>query len=329
MPNTTQTIYIVTNRNVLYSKNNKEIGFGINFNSKAPDELRLAKVTGTPKNWKIKIFPESSNKNSLGKTTSPAIPPPSEKIFIDLLKRMNKHKRNCLFFVHGFNNPIEDVVERCMRFQKKFKVEMVAFSWPADEGIVGATNYRTQKGEAKKSVNAFDRCLKKLNEYLLKHADKRCDLKFNIAFHSMGNYLLKHFMKFSEHARDTLIFDNVILMAADTNNEGHAEWVDSLQHRKRIYITINENDNALALSRMKFGKLQKARLGHYTKDLFSTKAVYLDFTHADRVGDDHSYFEGKPLNNQNVRKVFDKMFNGQTVEDQLKYDPHSGLHRVP
>jgi len=217
-----------------------------------------------------------------------------------------------------------------MNFQKAFEVEVIAFSWPADKGAAGLTNYRTQKGEAKKSVNAFDRCLKKLNEYLLKYADKNCDKTFNLALHSMGNYLLKHFTKSSENARDALIFDNVILMAADANNEGHAKWVDSLQHRKRIYITINENDTALAASRMKFGKLQKARLGHYTKDLSSEKAVYLDFTRAKGVSDDHAYFEGKLLaKNPNLKKVFNKMFNGQTVEDDLEYDPHSRLHRVP
>ena len=168
-----------------------------------------------------------------------------------------------------------------MNFQKEFDVEVIAFSWPADEGIKGATNYRSQKLEAQQSVYAFDRTLKKLNEYLTEFIDERCDLTFNLALHSMGNYLLKNFMKSSEHARDALIFDNIILMSADTNNEGHTDWVDQLQHRTRTYITINEYDSALKLSAMQFGALQKVRLGHYTKNLSSYKAVYLDFTHGD------------------------------------------------
>jgi len=318
MPDTDQTIYLVTNRNLIDAKNGK-MCFGKTFHKNGAHELRLAKITGTPRKWKMKLIEENEEN-----------PRPSKDTFKELLKRMYKRKRNCLFFVHGFNNVVEDVVERCMNFQKAFKVEVIAFSWPADEGIKGVTNYRTQKLEAQQSVYAFDRCLKKLNEYLIEFAEERCDLTFNLALHSMGNYLLKTFTKSSEHARDALIFDNVILMAADANNEGHAEWVDSLQHRTRIYITINENDSALKLSAMKFGKLQKVRLGHYTKNLSSEKAVYLDFTRAKGVSDDHAYFEGKLLaKNPKLKKIFNKIFNGQTVEKDLEYDSHSRLYRVP
>ena len=119
-------------------------------------------------------------------------------------------------------------------------------------------------------------------------------------------------------------------MSADANTEGHADWVDRLQHRTRIYITINENDSALKLSAMHFGALQKVRLGHYTKNLSSERAVYLDFTQAKGVSDDHAYFEGKLLaKNPKLKKVFNKMFNGQTVEEDLTYDSDSHLYRIP
>lgn len=319
-----QSIYLITNRNVLKSKNGKETGFGKVFNEKAPDELRLAKVTGTAKKWNLEVIPEPKRGNH-----------PSKKLFVELVNRMRKKKRNCLFFVHGFNNVIKDVVERCMNFQKEFDVEVIAFSWPADEGLRGATNYRSQKHEAKLSVNALDRCLEKLNEYLSTYLmeneskNETCDLTFNLALHSMGNYLLKNLMNSSVYEGETLIFDNAILMAADANNEDHAQWVDRIAHRKRIYITINEDDKALAVSRVKFGKLQKARLGHYTKNLSSTKAVYLDFTHSEGVDDSHAYFEGDLLEeNMGIKEVFHKMFNGETVEEDLNYDPHSRLYRI-
>ena len=323
-----QAIYLITNRNVIKSKNGKETGFGKVFNEKAPDELRLAKVTGNAEEWKLDVLPEPKSKT--GKH-------PSRKLFLELVNRMRRQKRNCLFFVHGFNNEIKHVVERCMNFQREFDVEVIAFSWPADSGLRGATSYRGQKHEAKLSVNALDRCLEKLNEYLsdyLKENDENgriCDLTFNLALHSMGNYLLKNLMNSSVYEGETLIFDNAILMAADANNEDHAQWVDRIAHRKRIYITINEDDRALAISRAKFGKLQKARLGHYTKNLLSNKAVYLDFTDAEGVGSSHAYFEGDPLEeNTNIREIFHQMFNGKTVEDHesLTYDPHSRIHRV-
>lgn len=339
-----QTIYLITNRNVLKSRNGKEIGFGKVFNENAPDELRLAKATGNADKWDIDVIKEPKKKKNEDEEQAKK-KHPSRKLFFELINRMRKKNRNCLFFVHGFNNEIKHVVERCMGFQKEFGVEVIAFSWPADSGIRGATSYRGQKHEAKLSVNALDRCLEKLNEYLTDYLKKceeenknkreedkeKCNLTFNFALHSMGNYLLKNLMHSSVYEGETLIFDNAILMAADANNEDHAQWVDRIAHRKRIYITINEDDQALAISRAKFGKLQKARLGHYTKNLLSKKAVYLDFTNADGVGDSHAYFEGDPLEeNEDIKDIFDKMFNGQTVEDHesLTYDPHSRLHRL-
>lgn len=333
-----QTIYLITNRNVIKSKNGKETGFGEVFNEKAPDELRLAVVTGNAKDWTMRIIEEPDEDNSSGKEEHP-----SKTLFNKLISDMRKNKKNCLFFVHGFKNNINDVVERCMNFKKEFKVEVIAFTWPADGGLRGLTSYHSQKHEARLSVNALDRCLEKLNEYLTEHFRKmeeinakkkeedreKCEVTFNFALHSMGNYLLKNLMNSSVYEGETLIFDNVILMAADANNENHAQWVDRIAHRKRIYIAINENDQALAISRAKFGKLQKARLGHYTKNLSSTKAVYLDFTDAKGVDDSHAYFEGKLLRkNTDIKEVFKKMFNGQSVEETLEYDSHSRLHRV-
>lgn len=90
----------------------------------------------------------------------------------------------------------------------------------------------------------------------------------------------------------------------DVNNEDHTLWVDKLAHRKGVYILINENDSALLASSSKTGPDQKVRferlhnwinivrLGHYTHNLSSKVAVYLDVTDAKNVGRSHAYFEG-------------------------------------
>ena len=242
---------------------------------------------------------------------------------------MSEDGRNCIFFVHGFNNNLEEVLERSLEFEKNFNTEVIAFTWPANGGgIRGATSYKSDKRDAKMSVNALDRCLEKLHQYLQKHQSTACAQSFNLVLHSMGNYLTKSLLLSSVYQKETLIFDNIILASADVNNDGHEEWVDRLAHRRRVYITINENDSALMLSRMKFGEQQKARLGHYTQNLNSKNAVYLDFTDANEVGNSHSYFEGSPLKNKNVKEVFDSMLNGKKAERKLKYDTHSRAYLV-
>jgi hypothetical protein len=123
-----------------------------------------------------------------------------------------------------------------------------------------------------------------------------------------------------------LLFDNVTLVAADANNEGHPEWVDRINCRSRIYITINEDDRALMASRMKTGSEQKARLGHYPFNLNSEKAVYVNFTDVPKVGDSHAYFEGDALKNVAIRKFFRKAFNGDRAEEDLTYYPARRYH---
>ena len=309
---------IVTNRNVL-TKASGEICFGDTFNEKGPDELRLAEVTRVGNKWKWELARERNNQ----KIT------PSEVFFKRLQKKMRDKKKNCIFFIHGFNNDLDDVVTRCWNFEKNYNVEVIAFSWPANGGgIRGAASYLSDKRDARMSVNALDRCFEKLFNYLQNYRSSACDQSFNLVLHSMGNYLNKSLMHSSVYQRETLIFDNVVMLSADVNNKGHAEWIDRIAHRKRVYITINENDNALMVSRLKFGEQQLARLGHYTENLNSSTAVYMDFSDAKKVGHSHAYFEGDSIKNPRIKKIFHQMLNGEKAERGLGFDHHTGAYLV-
>ena len=120
--------------------------------------------------------------------------------------------------------------------------------------------------------------------FLQEQAQKWCPFSVNMLLHSMGNYLFKNMLKSSSYRTDLLVFDNVILAAADTNNEGHAEWVDRIQCRGRVLITINENDGALLASRLKMGS-SKGASGPLPLPIDSERAVYVDFTGQSYVGD--------------------------------------------
>jgi len=282
-----------------------------------------------------------------------------------LLKLKARHKKNrahppaLAFFVHGYNNNVKAVLDRAQSFEDLYGVEVVMFSWPANGGgVAGTLSYRSDKRDALASVGAFDRALIKLDDYLKEmntervgrietaasdhHGDdaegwngdfaremaRECPFTLNMILHSMGNYVFKHFMRSSTYSGNRLIFDNIIMAAADTNNADHAQWVDRIQCRRRIYITLNENDVALRASRMKAGEEQKARLGHWPYALDSRRAVYVNFTGAKGVGDSHAYFEGKPVANPNVRKFFKLALNGDVAEDGLPYDVARNTYHV-
>lgn len=266
--------------------------------------------------------------------------------------------RNLVFFVHGFNNDVKAVVERAEQMERNFDVEVIAFSWPANGGgLRGVASYKNDKRDALASTGALDRCFGRMDDYLreihaehVRHVeaeatrrfpddaekwdrfvsaqvDRWCPFKVSLMLHSMGNYVYKHLLKSSVYRGDLLLFDNVMLVAADTNNDGHAEWVDRINCRGRILITINENDSALGASRMKMGEQQRARLGHYPYQLDSRRAVYVDFTGASQVGDSHSYFEGRPLRNMRVARFFHEAFNGEHAEERLHYDVGRNMYR--
>lgn len=139
---------------------------------------------------------------------------------------------------------------------------------------------------------------------------------------------MAHWTAVSIYHADRLLFDNVMLIAADTNNAGHAEWASRIQARSRVLVTINERDTALMASRMKIGKHQLARLGHYPFELNAPGVVYVDFTDAAHVGDSHAYFEGKPTQNDKVLQFFDDAFHGRFPEKPLRFDPAKNRYRL-
>jgi len=275
------------------------------------------------------------------------------------VKNVGRKGRNLLLFVHGFNNNVKAVLDRARNLETLFGVEVLAFSWPANGGgVAGAASYKSDKRDAKASVGALDRVLEAMQRLLLKfnqsHLDsikaeaarrfaddaerqerfitrsarEVCPFTVNAMFHSMGNYLFKHLMLSGASEGRGLLFDNVVLAAADTNNEGHAEWVDAVRCRKRIYVTINEDDEALAVSRMKSGEEQKARLGHYPYGLDSRQGVYVQFTDVAGVGNSHAYFEGGPVRkNAGIKRFFGDAFNGRRAEAGLRYDAANNVYR--
>ena len=352
-------MFIITNREV----DEEAKGFdklGDRPNPKGPNELRLVQATRTGNSWNVQVLPDTltrAMKDEVGiRDAGPVFA--SRYVARKVLDSLQKHKRNFLFFIHGYNNDIKDVLQRAYGFEQAYNVEVMAFSWPANGGGArGLASYLSDQRDAQASVPALGRTFDKLYEYLTEfnrlrvenirqdamklfpdnadrrntyiteQTDKGCPFTVNMILHSMGNYLLKHVLQSSVHqSARQLIFDNITMAAADANNEDHAEWVDCLNCRSRIFVTINEDDAALMASRMKTGSQQKARLGHYPFNLYSEKAIYVNFTDAPRVGSSHSYFEGTPIGHMPIRKFFRKALNGDRAEDDLRFDEAKRLH---
>jgi hypothetical protein len=359
-------VFVITNRAV--NAENDGIGaFGQRTNVAGPNELRFARVQRDGERWAVQFLADhldAAEADTLIKQHQLPLSgegryPASLGVACDLAGRARGAGHHVLFYVHGYNNDMADVLASAERLEQLYGVEVLAFSRPANGGgLRGKAGYLSDKRDARASAGALERTLEKLRYYLSlitaseherlreqayeRHPhngekrdallaellQKQCPFTLNALYHSMGVYLLKQLLKSSANQGNELVFDNVVLCQADTNADGHASWVDQIAHNHRLFITLNENDYALRLSRMKPGGAQRARLGQRIKGLDSQRACYIDFTHADKIGRSHTPF-GEPASaNPAVRQFFQAAFRGEPAENDLSYQLDSGSYRV-
>lgn len=350
-------MYVITNRQIVEDESGIA-QFGHKVNDKGPNELRIADVRRAGKGWKVDFLDDrlpDAEAHALIDRHRLAIEKDkphfaSLKVACDLASQARKKKTHILFFVHGYNNDLGDVLERATDLQERYKVIVVPFSWPANGGgFRGVASYKSDKRDARASAGALERALQFVHYYLAqiteaqrrelfdkataKHPDnpqardalytdllrKECPFTVNAMYHSMGNYLLKQMLKSSISEGNRLTFDNILLVAADTNNHDHDLWVEKLAFRKRCFVAINENDHALAASRMKSGSEQLARLGHYLRNLSASNAHYINFTDASWVRNSHGYFGDPSTKNDRIFEFFQRAFSGESAEDALRF----------
>jgi esterase/lipase superfamily enzyme len=360
-------MYLITNRKLSKEKNLK--CFGSSPNPIGPNELRLVKVQKEEAGWKVETVNDRLTKEKVKELKSKYnldIDIQDEwygslEVACEIFEQATKEQKSILFFIHGYNNDIDDVLKAAHEIELLYKVIVVPFTWPANGGgaFSGTAAYLSDKSDARVSAGALNRAIgiiQKLHLLLtrsqqLKHQQKAnkkhpdnpyaaaslftrlteidCSVTINLLCHSMGNYVMKHTLATSENSSSQLVFDNICLIAADTNNDDHIKWVDKLDVRKRVYVVINEDDSALRASRIKPGREQKARLGHYLKKLNSPNATYIDITDVEYVDSEHTYFKGDAvIKNSVLRTLFCDMFNGKAVEHSLKYQADNNAYKL-
>lgn len=350
-------MYVITNREIVRGKTGLS-QFGKTLNAKGSNELRVAEVKDVNGRQSVKVLPDRlSSKTASNLIRKHKLPlDPDDRYFASLrvacavVERARKEKSHVLFFVHGYNNDMRDVVSRARDLERRYGVIVVAFSWPSNGGgVKGAASYKADKRDARASTGALERTLKIMHKYFRlltesrreellalatsKHPnnpvdrdslyarllEKDCPFTVNAMYHSMGNYLLKQMLKSTISEGNNLTFDNILLVAADTNNLDHKLWVQKLGVRSRCYIAINERDYALSASRAKAGSEQLARLGHYLRALDAPNAHYVNFTDADDVDRSHAYFGEPAEKNEQLFVFFKRAFQGEPAEDQLSF----------
>ncbi|AOE49607.1 alpha/beta hydrolase [Kangiella sediminilitoris] len=321
-------------------------------NKKGPNELSAVKITGN-RSPTIELLQDQLSidevralKDEFKLDIDESEPHyASLRVACDVFRQAKEQCKSVLLYVHGYNNDVRDIYQTASELETLYDVIVVPFTRPANGGgaLSGTLSYLADKRDARTSDDALNRVVDIVGKYhrmltrstrnRLEHRaaakypdnptkqrehlsllfERYCNVSVNMLCHSMGNYVLKHALKSSLSEARQLVFDNIVLVAADTNNESHEEWVETLRCRKSVFITINADDYALSWSRRKPGEEQKARLGHYLRSLNAKNALYIDFTNCKAVNRSHSYFDGDTVSrNKTVRRFFEKAFNAKT-----------------
>ena len=312
---------IITNRNMSNIDDNgigDESAFGDNLNENKTNKVQLATVERNKSNkWKVKL---------LDKTTLC-------EVYRELRKTLVASKKNCVFFIHGYNQTFEKNLHKIYEIQELHKVEVIAFSWPSNmHSGVSIGEYEQARINSLDSVGALSATLTELGNCnkgkfsTEKLRNEEFNFKFSFMAFSLGNFLFQNYVNnFSNYDVETRLFDNIVLCQADVDNFNHKQWVDRIKLGRRVYVTINENDYALDASVKLVGN--NDRLGASVENLDSDNATYIDFTHGQDVLNTHNLFKWKI--NRHVRTIFTELLNGRRGEDvkQLEYKSESNSYQ--
>lgn len=303
---------LATNRNVVSSNFNNNVGdengFGEEVNKKGPTELRFANVKRLARKWRVELVPEPKNLDQDNL--------PSRMQFLHLAKKCVANKRNCVLYIHGYNKPFVETLEQAYLIEQLYNVEVLLFSWPSNTGGFPLFEYRQARRVAQASFGALDALLEKyaraLQEWLTPQdsaALMACDSTTNLLVHSLGNYLLEHYVLSQAYQAETRLFTNVVLSQADVNSVNHIKWLDQIVVGQRTYATINENDKILGWSETQ----NPPRLGKTLANLEGKTVQYYDFTRGKGVGKKHQLWG--EVKNADVTRFFNAVLNGKRGDE--------------
>lgn len=333
------TVYFATNRNLTGSKARPD--FGHTFSKDGPHAVRFgwADVTGSKlEKVKVEVSDEvletaDDAKRVLG----------SRAVFDVVRKKMDKHARDTLVYVHGFGFSFKDAIRRAAALKRKYSagnpINLFVFTWPGDGRMIPYLSYYSDRSDARNSGMAMARTFLFLRDFLeeLRRADRAfCQRRLHLMAHSMGNYALRHGLQGirSELGDDIpRIFDNILLAAADEDDDAF-----ELDHKFRklpalarlVHVYFSPDDRALLISDKT--KRNPDRLGSDGPRLIDDlprKVVLIDCHKVDHARGDlqvHQYYRLK-------REVVDDIsavLAGTAPEDvpNRAYTPATRTYRI-
>lgn len=293
-------LLVITNRNIVTNDKRTE-SFGERVNEQGPCELRLAWVKKEEFGWEVEVIEEGIGSPDHA---------PSKEAIAGYLQELKDNDKDCVFYIHGFFKTFEESIDQAHRISVLYDVGVIVFSWPSKpaRSWVG-DQYQEAKCIASVSVAALDRTFEKFCSVIDQKIEDRQGFSINLLIHSLGNYMFEKYIRDPIFQRETRVFDNIVLNAPDVDHKGHRQWMEKLKYSKRVYVTINEDDDILGLSRA----VNPDRLGN-TANIPKSKSkrvVCFDVSNGKDVDGKHEHFGATSEVNVAVKRFFDRALHGK------------------
>ena len=257
-------VYFATNRRPNRRRNPTD--FGKDFSDHGLSSLRFgyAEVTGeTLSQYVLTVAPERIVLDTaLTRTDTKKSRLGSLAVFDEIRRKMAKHRRDTVVFVHGYNVTFGEALTAAARVKRNLRphmegrgVNVVLFSWPSDGSMTPLLAYANDRQDAAASGPALARGFLKVSEFLRGATpEEECEQSLHLIAHSMGNYVLRHAVREivrQSAGRPPRMFDQVFLMAADEDDDAfeHGHKLASLPRlAKRVNVYFNNEDLGLTIS---------------------------------------------------------------------------------
>ena len=260
------SIYIISNRKVITTKDNKEV-FSNDGKEQASPNFRIAECSiKNDKSISYSLKKDLSDPNYervievINKKLDITELGGTEYMFYDLYQSMrNKPKSDVLFFIHGFATTHEDELQHILELKKLYmgansNIEhLIYLSWPTSNSY--ALTYWSDKEDSIITGQNLARLYVKLNKFFYtmfrKYEQDNCKQKIHIMAHSMGNQVLKQMMGSLNEKYIVPFISEIILLHSDVSaNSFETGQPFSKLHKlgQRTTIYIHKGDDALSIS---------------------------------------------------------------------------------
>ena len=169
---------------------------------------------------------------------------------------------NVLVFVHGYNNRIDDVMERHNLLQAGlgaagYKGAIVSFDWPSDESTL---NYLEDRRDAKTTAfRLVDDGIKVIAALQKERQKRKCEIDVHLLGHSTGAYVIREALSDAEqHASissGNWTVSQVAFIGADISassmSADNSKSQALFRHAVRITNYSSRFDRALKISNVK------------------------------------------------------------------------------